>query len=147
MKRTITLISASALLTAAVCATGCSKSLNPRVRDSIATQMKMQRSGLARCYGKALKHNRRTRGRVTLAFTVSDKTGEFSNVRVAKTGVRDRKLVRCLTRRAMRLRADPKPERPVDVTFSVDFRPLEQRKRRRPEGAQAKEEAPPPVIR
>lgn len=131
MQRTTSriLLPLCALLAAAVLGSGCSSSLNPRVRDSIATQMKMQRRGIQRCYHFALKADRRTRGRVTLNFSVSDKTGEFYKVRAVRSTVEDPKLVRCVTRRTRKLRSDPKPSRPVDVVYTVDFRPSKRRSR------------------
>jgi hypothetical protein len=127
MKRTAILVALGALLVTALGGSGCSSTLSPRVRDGIAAQVEAQRRGLERCYQFALKANRKTRGRVTLNFTVSDETGRFGDVRLAQSEVEDPKLVRCLARRVARLSSYPRPERPVRVTYAVDFSPLEPR--------------------
>lgn len=109
-------------LVAVLLLAGCSSQLSTSVRQDIDSQVKSQRKAIAKCYKKALKRNKALKGRMTLYFTVNDFDGSFSEVSVGRSSLDDPRLKRCVVKRTSRLKLANAPDKPVRVTYPMEFK-------------------------
>jgi outer membrane biosynthesis protein TonB len=100
---------------------GCSSGLDSAVQQDIENQLHTQRTRLARCYAHALKRQAGVRGQMTLSFRVTE-DGEFQDINVIQNQTQDVRLQRCVVRRTSNLSLSRKPDRPVLVTFPLQFK-------------------------
>ncbi|MCA9669099.1 MAG: TonB family protein [Myxococcales bacterium] len=122
IKQALSLMVAVALLSLA--AAGCAGGpLSPAVRSDIARQMVAQRPALSRCYTDALTRNRQATGNMTVNFTVT-RAGGFSGLTISSSSISDPKLNTCVEEALASMRLGvPGPDRPVNVTYPVNFTP------------------------
>jgi hypothetical protein len=100
---------------------GCSSSLDSAVQQDIESQLHTQKGKIARCYKLALKRNKALHGQMTLSFRVTE-SGEFQDINVIQNQTRDVRLQRCVVRRTSNLALDRKPDKPVLVTYPLQFK-------------------------
>jgi hypothetical protein len=111
---------AAACLALVFFATGCGK-LNPKTEGQIYSALEAKNDNFQKCYSKALKENRNIKGKVDLKLQFDSNGVSPKKVTVAKSNIKNKKMLKCVKKTADKIRIQDAPGVSVEGQYTVNF--------------------------